>query len=187
MHDRQSKNSWYPHPQILTENTEKTSTSSLIYLIGIIYSHFCRNICWYIICLLAIYQDLICCQVQLIILISLLPSISAKKSFSNTLVISKTTFHFTATISIALCWPIVRETLTVSHLTYTCTNGVKPCRLLEKLFPEEFPRNHKSVEQDLLLWGMKQFPGLQLLPFHFLGQKFFSFQLVGNIDEYRSG
>ena len=28
------------------------------------------------------------------------------------------------------------------------TRGVKHYRLLEKFFPEEFPRNHKSVEQD---------------------------------------
>ena len=26
------------------------------------------------------------------------------------------------------------------------THGVKPCRLLEKIFPEEFTRNHKSME-----------------------------------------
>ena len=25
--------------------------------------------------------------------------------------------------------------------------GVKPCRLLEKIFTEEFPGNHKTVEQ----------------------------------------
>ena len=28
------------------------------------------------------------------------------------------------------------------------TRGIKPCRLLEKILPEEFPRNQKSVEQD---------------------------------------
>ena len=28
------------------------------------------------------------------------------------------------------------------------TRGVRPCRLLEKNFSEELPRNHKSVEQD---------------------------------------
>ena len=26
------------------------------------------------------------------------------------------------------------------------TRGVKPCRLLEKVFPEEFPRNYKSLQ-----------------------------------------
>ena len=28
------------------------------------------------------------------------------------------------------------------------TRGVKPCRLWEKILPEEFTRNQKSVEQD---------------------------------------
>ena len=32
---------------------------------------------------------------------------------------------------------------------------------------------------------MNQFPDLQLLSLHFLGQNIFSFQLVGNIDGYR--
>ena len=36
---------------------------------------------------------------------------------------------------------------TKSFLTLL-TRGVKPCRLLEKIFPEEFPRNHKSAEQE---------------------------------------
>ena len=36
---------------------------------------------------------------------------------------------------------------TKSFLT-SLTRGVKPCRLLEKTFREEFPRNHKSVELD---------------------------------------
>ena len=30
------------------------------------------------------------------------------------------------------------------------TRSVKHCKLLEKTFPEEFPRNRKSVEQDSL-------------------------------------
>ena len=32
------------------------------------------------------------------------------------------------------------------------TRGVKPCRLLEEIFLEDFPRNHKSVEQE---WGAR--------------------------------
>ena len=34
---------------------------------------------------------------------------------------------------------------TKSFLT-SLTRGVKPCRLLEKIFSEEFPRNYKSME-----------------------------------------
>ena len=36
---------------------------------------------------------------------------------------------------------------TNSFLT-SLTGGVKPCRLLEKISPEEFSLKHKSVEQD---------------------------------------
>ena len=77
----------------------------------------------------------------IIFFIPLLPSSSAKMSFSNTLLVSETTFHFTAKIYIALCWPISRDT---KSLFISLTSHVKPCRLLA----EEFPRNHKSVEQD---------------------------------------
>ena len=77
----------------------------------------------------------------IIFFIPLLPSSSAKMSFSNTLLVSETTFHFTAKIYIALCWPISRDT---KSLFISLTSDVKPCRLLA----EELPRNHKSVEQD---------------------------------------
>ena len=36
---------------------------------------------------------------------------------------------------------------TKSFLT-SLTRGVKPCRLLEKIFLEAYPQNHRSVEQD---------------------------------------
>ena len=49
----------------------------------------------------------------IIFLIPLLPSSSAKTSFSNTLVISEKTFHVTAKISITLCWSIYLRTLKV--------------------------------------------------------------------------
>ena len=67
------------------------------------------------------------------------------------------------------------------------TLGVKHCRLLEKFFPKKFPRNHKSVEQDQSRSRMNQFPGLPLLSLQFLRQNIFCFQLVGNINWYRSG
>ena len=69
-----------------------------------------------------------------IFLIPLLPSSSVKILFSNTAVlVSKTTFHFTAKISIALCWLISRDTK--SLLTWL-TSGVKPSRLFSrKNFP----------------------------------------------------
>ena len=39
--------------------------------------------------------------------------------------------------------------VTVSNLAFTRgVKTVKPWGLLEKIFPEEFPGNHKSVEQD---------------------------------------
>ena len=69
----------------------------------------------------------------IIFLIPLLQSSSVKISFSNTLLVSETTFHFTAKISIALCWPISRDTKSLSTLF---TSGVKPCWLfLRKNFP----------------------------------------------------
>ena len=56
--------------------------------------------------LLAIHQDLkdLTDLSIIIFLIPLLPSSPAKISFSNTLLIPETTFHFTTKISIALCW-----------------------------------------------------------------------------------
>ena len=62
----------------------------------------------------------------IIFLIPQLPSSSAKISFINTLLISETTFHFTAKISIALCWPISRDT---KSLFSSLISGVKPSRL----------------------------------------------------------
>ena len=55
----------------------------------------------------------------IIFLIPLLQSSSVKISFSNTLLVSETTFHFTAKISIALCWLI--ETLKVCSLCLQVT------------------------------------------------------------------
>ena len=113
----------------------------------------------------------------IIFLIPLLPSSPVKMSFSNTLLISETKipFHYTTKISIALCWPISRDTK--SMLTWFQT--------LEVIFAEEFPCNHKSVEQDLLRWRINQFPYLQLFLLLVLRQIIFSFQLVKNIDGYR--
>ena len=61
-----------------------------------------------------------------IFLIPLLPSSSVKISFSNTLLASETTFRFKSKISIALCWPISRDT---KNLFTLLTIDVKPCRL----------------------------------------------------------
>ena len=52
----------------------------------------------------------------IIFLIPLLPSSSAKASFSNTLLISEKTFYFTTKISIPLCWPIYLRTLKIFSL-----------------------------------------------------------------------
>ena len=91
--------------------------------------------------LLAIHQDLkdwVTNLSVIIFLIPLLSSSSAKISFSNTLLISKT-FHFTAKISIALCQPIYLGTLKVFSLRLHVA-GVKLCKLLEKIFsPKNFP------------------------------------------------
>ena len=69
----------------------------------------------------------------IIFLIPLLPSSSVKTSFSNTLLVSETTFHLTAKLSIALCWPTSRDTKSLFTLL---ASGVKPCRLFSrKNFP----------------------------------------------------
>ena len=71
----------------------------------------------------------------IIFLIPLLPSSSVKMSFSNTLLISETKipFHYTTKISIALCWPISRDTK--SMLTWF-TSGFKHWKLFSrKNFP----------------------------------------------------
>ena len=71
----------------------------------------------------------------IIFLIPLLPSSSAKISFSITLLVSETTFHFTAKIFIALCWPISRDTKCLFTLL---ASGVKLCRLFSrKNFPAD--------------------------------------------------
>ena len=58
--------------------------------------------------------------------------------------------------------------------------------LLEKIFPEEFPCNHKIVEPDWLRWRMNQFADLEPLSLHFLIQNIFPFQLVEIIDGHQS-
>ena len=69
----------------------------------------------------------------IIFLIPLLPSNSVKISFSNTLLVSEAAFHSTAKISIALCWPISRDT---KSLFTSLTSDVKPCWLFSrKNFP----------------------------------------------------
>ena len=73
----------------------------------------------------------------------LLPSSSAKISFTNTSQISKTTFHFTAKISIALCWPKYLETLKVFSLHFytwrqTCAGYLKKISLKNFPQPQEF-------------------------------------------------
>ena len=66
-------------------------------------------------------------------LIPLLHKSSVKISFSNTLLVSETTFHFTAKISIALCCSTSKDTKSMLTLL---TSGVKPCRLFSrKNFP----------------------------------------------------
>ena len=52
----------------------------------------------------------------IIFLIPLLPSSSAKVSFSNTILIPETTFYFTTKISLALYWQIFVGTLKVLSL-----------------------------------------------------------------------
>ena len=58
---------------------------------------------------------------------------------------------------------------------------------MQVIFPEQFSRSRKSVEQDLLQWRISQFPDLQLLSLHVLRQIIFSCQLLENIDGYRKG
>ena len=98
---------------------------------------------------------------------------SAKISFSKTLLIFEATFHFTAKMSIALCWPIYLKTLKVFLLgSYTWHQTLQ---VIRKNFPEEFPHNYKSVGQVYLWWRMSHFPDLHPLPLHFLRQDTFSF------------
>ena len=70
---------------------------------------------------------------MIIFLIPLLPSSSVKISFRNTLLVPETTFYLTTKLSIALCWPISRDSK--SFLTLL-TSGGKPCKLFSrKNFP----------------------------------------------------
>ena len=80
--------------------------------------------------LLAIHEDLkdLADLSVIIFLIPQLPSSSAKISFSNTLLISETTLHFTAKISISSCWPIYLGTLEFSHFAYTCRQTLQVIR-----------------------------------------------------------
>ena len=101
MHDRQSKTSSYPVPQIFTENTKKNLYLKLDLPAGIISSYFLRQ-------LLLIYHLHTCNSPRfnlsvIILLILMLPSSPAKISFSNTELISETTFHYTEKTCIALC------------------------------------------------------------------------------------
>ena len=93
------------------------------------------NFCWYIV-LLAIHEDLIChwqCQSYYSQSHCLLPSNFAKISFINTLLIFETTFHLTAKISIALCWPIYLKTLKVFSLGFYTWRQI--LRVIRKKFP----------------------------------------------------
>ena len=121
----------------------------------------------------------------MIFLIPLLSSSSAKISFSNTLLISKT-FHFTAKISIALCQPIYLGTLKVLSLRLRVA-GVKLCKLLEKIFPGRISPQPQECGVTLVTVTNEPVLRPSTLYLHFLGQNIFSFQLVRNIEGYRSG
>ena len=90
MHDGQSENCWYPSPP----NSHWKQWKNIYLKLDL--PDWC-NFCRYIV-LLAIKHYL-------------LPSSSAKTSFNNTLLISETTIHLTAKISLALCRPIYLKAL----------------------------------------------------------------------------
>ena len=131
MHDRHSKNSWYPTPTFLTETTKKhlfkawyawleyISLYFLLYLIFAKISSTCNSP-----------------RLNLSVMIflnPLLPSSSVRISFSSTLLASETTFYFIVKISIALCWSISIDT---KSLFTSLNSDVKPCRLFSrKNFP----------------------------------------------------
>ena len=108
MHDRQAKNCRYPLPQFSLKILKK-------YLLKAWFT-------WLVYISLYFLPYLIFAEISstwnsprfnmsvIIFLISLLPSGCVKTSFSNILLVSETTFLFTAKISIALCWPISRDT-----------------------------------------------------------------------------
>ena len=117
----------------------------------------------------------------IIFLIPLLSSNSLKILFSNTLLVSETTFHFTVKISIVLFWPTSRDTKSLFTLL---TSGVKPWRLfLRKIFPAATRAWSKINYGD----ESNCFPDLQLISLHVFRQIIFSFRLVENIDGYPPG
>ena len=73
-------------------------------------------------------------NMSVIFLILMLPSTSAKISFSNSQLISEVIFLLTVKISNALCWSKSRHTK--SFFT-SITRGIKPC-IIRKLFLQEF-------------------------------------------------
>ena len=91
-------------------------------------------------------------DMSVIFLILMLPSTSAKISFSNSQLISEVIFLFTAKISNALCWSKTRHTK--SFFT-SITRGIKPC-IIRKLFLQEFScRNYPPPPRPLLPWGCR--------------------------------
>ena len=88
------------------------------------------------------------------------------------------TFHLTVKISIALCSPI--PTNTKSFLTWL-TRGVKPCRLLEKIFPQPQVWIKICYGDE---WTSSQTFNYSLCIF--FRQNIF-FQLVENIESYWPG
>ena len=88
-------------------------------------------ICWYVV-IFAIHQDLIC-QSQYSQSQCLLPSSSANISFSNTLLISETTFYFTGKTSIAFCLTMQLKLLKVFLLGFY--TWCKTLQVIIKNFP----------------------------------------------------
>ena len=121
-------------------------------------------------------------------LIPLLPSSAAKISFSNNLLISETIVHFTAKISIAFYWSIDLETLTVFSLRlHMASNSAG----YEKRF------SRKTVPATTRVWSKINWRWVTVTnepvsrssttSLAFSQQNISSFQLVRNIEGYRSG
>ena len=67
------------------------------------------------------------------------------------------------------------------------TRGVKPCRLLDKEFPGRISPQPQECGVTLVTVTNEPVPRPSILSLDILGQNIFFFQLVGNIDGYRSG
>ena len=140
-HDRQSKNSrWYPpFPNSHWNHWKK-------HLLKAWFTWLVYSSSYFLLEFLLTYHLATCNPPRFnLSLITFLIPLHPSISFSNTLLISETTFHFTTKIFIALYLPISRDTRSFFTLLTRC---VKSCKLLENVFLEDFPRNRKSVEHD---------------------------------------